>query len=198
MTGATAGQSQVVVMTDRDDSDEQDFDRWYADHVEVVWRYARRRVTSTEDADEVTAETFTVAWRRRGQVPRGAPHEVRLWLLGVARNVLANLHRAERRRLRVFLRLAGQTPASVPGVDETADPGLWKALSQLSLDDRDVLLMRAWDELGVIDIATLLGTTPSAVSARLHRARGRLHQALADDRSPVDQGETPGTGRRLP
>ena len=49
-----------------------------------------------EDAADVVAETFLVAWRRLGEVPNGA--EARLWLHGVARRVIANLDRSGRRR----------------------------------------------------------------------------------------------------
>jgi RNA polymerase sigma-70 factor (ECF subfamily) len=34
-----------------------------------VWRYARRRCSSTDDADDVVADTFAVAWRRRSDIP---------------------------------------------------------------------------------------------------------------------------------
>jgi hypothetical protein len=38
-------------------------------HLPDLWRFARRRVGSADDADDVAAETFAVAWRRRGQLP---------------------------------------------------------------------------------------------------------------------------------
>jgi RNA polymerase sigma factor (sigma-70 family) len=70
--------------------------RLYRDHGREITGYALRRAASPEDAADVVAETFLVAWRRLGEVP--VDEEARLWLYGVARRVLANQHRAERRR----------------------------------------------------------------------------------------------------
>ena len=59
--------------------------------------YALRRTDNTDDAADVLAETFLVAWRRPDEIPPGP--QARLWLYGTARRVLANQRRAERRRL---------------------------------------------------------------------------------------------------
>jgi hypothetical protein len=82
---------------------------WRA-YAPAVFRYARRRVLPG-DVDEVVAETFMVAWRRRNEVP-----EFPLpWLLGVARGVSANLLRTARRRDALTDRLAAlPAPAAPP------------------------------------------------------------------------------------
>lgn len=70
---------------------EDRFRRVYLEHFEPLLAYALRRVAHPEDAADVVAETFLVAWRRRHDIP--ADDEARLWLYGVARRVLANHHR---------------------------------------------------------------------------------------------------------
>ena len=159
-------------------------DRHFAD----VWRFARRRVGSEEDADDVAAETFGVAWRRRGRLPDGSG--ARLWLFGVARNVVANHRRAETRRRRLHLRLVAHR------VDEAAAPveapaGLREAFAALSDTEREVVMMRHWDGLAVNEIATLLECTPNAVSLRLHKARKRLAELLAE-KDPTAAGQVTG------
>ena len=76
----------------------------YAEHVDRVLGYALRRTDRPEDAADVVAETFLVAWRRLGDVPEEP--RTRLWLYGVARRVLANQRRGERRRTSLGERLA--------------------------------------------------------------------------------------------
>src|ERR1700743_555243 len=66
-----------------------------ANHAPILG-YALRRTTRPEDAADVLAETFLTAWRRLDEVPDG--DGARLWLYGVARRVLANYYRGERRR----------------------------------------------------------------------------------------------------
>lgn len=163
------------------DEDEERFRTLFADHFDPVWRYARRRCETAADADEVASETFAVAWRRRRDLPPA--DEVGLWLYGVARRVLANQRRATGRRLRLQGRLsdaAATAPATATTTEERIDEQgrLAEALHALDADDRELLLLRAWDGLAVGDIATLLGCTPNAASIRLHRARRRLAELL--------------------
>lgn len=186
--------------------DEAAFRTFFAAQFNDVWRFARRRCSSADQADDVAAETFAVAWRRRNDLPPGG--EARLWLFGTARLVLANQRRGDRRRAGLQDRLAAvpaprspDDPADVVVADADTDGKLWAALAGLSDDDRDLLMMRAWDEIAVSDIAVLLGCTPNAASLRLHRARARLADALAagSGGSPPAVGEvnrsTPSTGR---
>ncbi len=163
-------------------------------HLDPVWRFARRRCDSAEDADDIVAETFAVAWRRRADLPPG--EEVGLWLFGVARRVLANQRRTLERRERLHVRLAAVAPSDPPAADPAdADlgdrPRLADALDRLDPDDRDLLVLRAWDGLAVQDIAVLLGCTPNAASIRLHRARGRL-AALLELKEPPPSRTSPG------
>jgi RNA polymerase sigma-70 factor (ECF subfamily) len=140
-----------------------------------VWRYVRRRVASEADADDVTAEVFAAAWRRRDDAPPA--DERRLWLFGVARLTLNNHRRSGRRRDRLHLRLVTEAETVAPAAD--TDSGVWHALHSLDADDRDLLMMRAWDGLAVNDIAVVLGISANAVSQRLAKARTRLATALA-------------------
>lgn len=82
---------------------EDRFRRVYAVNFEALLAYAMRRVDQPDDAADVVAETFLIAWRRSRDMPPEA--EVRLWLYGVARRVLANHHRAGTRRERLGERL---------------------------------------------------------------------------------------------
>ena len=63
------------------------FERMYAANFGPLLGYALRRALNTDDAADVVAETFLTAWRRLDDMPPG--EEARLWLYGVARNMLA-------------------------------------------------------------------------------------------------------------
>jgi RNA polymerase sigma-70 factor (ECF subfamily) len=170
---------------------EDHFRALHADTFDDVWRFARRRTGSGTEADDVTAETFAVAWRRRDAVPG---EEARLWLFGVARNVLANHRRDATRRARLHLRVATHDPAPEAVRHEDHDTGaaaaVWSSLAALSRTDRDLLLMRAWDGLSVAEMAVVLGVAPATVSSRLHRARRRMAREL-ERRDPGGTGQVP-------
>lgn len=143
----------------------------YERHAGAVHRYALRR-SDSETADEVTAQVFTVAWRRRSELPS----EPLPWLYGVARRVLADQRRAEARRRGLREHLRRELVEEVS--PELSDRGLMDALRGLSQMDREVLLLRYWEDLEPGQVAVVVGCSGAAVAVRLHRARLRLRNAL--------------------
>ncbi len=153
------------------------FETLYAEHHARVLSYVLRRTERTDDAADVVAETFLVAWRRLDDVP---VEEARLWLYGVARCVLSNHRRGERRRTQ----LAGQLRHDLAGrhsgsADEGEFAQLAAAFRSLSDGDREVLALEAWEQLDAGEIAAVLGCSRNAARIRLHRARRRLRAAIA-------------------
>ena len=174
-------------MRRRDDGDppgaaEARFATLYRDHAREVLAYAVRRAGSAEDAADVVAETFLVAWRRGPDVPSG--DAARLWLYGVARRALANQRRGERRRTRLAARMRAELPAVLAAAlpaPTAADHEVLTTIAELRESDREVLLLSAWEQLSPAEIAEVLAISPLAVRSRLHRARRRVHAQL---RSP--------------
>jgi RNA polymerase sigma-70 factor (ECF subfamily) len=157
------------------------FEEIYREYSGLILSYAARR-TNVDDAADVVAETFAVAWRRLDDVPAG--EEARPWLYGVARRVLANQRRGLERRRRLHDRLQAELTEAVVGdgsfVDDQPDLVLVaEALAQLSDGDRELLTLLAWDGLSRDDIAAMLECSPTTVRVRLHRARKRLVRRLA-------------------
>jgi RNA polymerase sigma factor (sigma-70 family) len=164
------------------------FGQLYRDQGRAILAYALRRVEDPEDAAEVVAETFLVAWRRLDEVPVGA--SARLWLFGVARRVIANLHRAERRRSRLAERLAESLRtelATQPAPAGEAAEAL-RAMGGLSDDDRELLLLVSWEELSPGEAAKVFGISSLAIRSRLHRARRRLRALLEQRESLGSRG----------
>jgi RNA polymerase sigma-70 factor (ECF subfamily) len=154
---------------------EEQFRALFAENFHDVWSFARRRTGSAPEADDVAAETFAVAWRRRDEISG----EARLWLFGVARNVLSNQRRELQRRERLQRRLTTVRPEPDSSWPRTpSDDVLWEALASLSDDDRELLLLRAWDGLDVGNIAAVLGISAGTVSSRLYKAKRRLAKEL--------------------
>lgn len=155
---------------------EDEFRALYASHARAVLGYALRRTDSSDDAADVVAETFLVAWRRPGAVPVGA--EARPWLFGVARRTLANLHRGRRRRDDLAQRLRRDLRAVLPDhADEVAGTAdTTRLLSRLPAKDREILTLTAWEQLTPSEIAEALQMSPNAVRLRLSRARTKLRE----------------------
>lgn len=137
-----------------------------------VAAYALRRARSPEDALDVVAETMLIAWRRLDEIPEGPPRLA--WLFGVARRVLANHYRAERRKVGLLQRANAEPRGPAPEFHLVHE-----ALDRLRPQQREILTLSAWDDLDNDEIAAVLGLTPATVAVRLHRARRRLARELS-------------------
>ena len=151
------------------------FTSLYEAHHAAVRAYAWRREPDT--ADDVVAETFSLAWQRLDRMPA----EPLPWLIRIARNVRLNQERGERRRrdreLRSVQTDGDDAPSFMEGLE--ARSSLTDAFRRLSERDREVLLLAAWERLDRAGLATALGCSRTAAGVRLHRARRRLTDALS-------------------
>jgi RNA polymerase sigma-70 factor (ECF subfamily) len=160
-----------------EDTRRERFEAVYRELYAPICGYVLRRVHEPEDAAEVIAETFATLWRRFDRCPSG--DELRPWLFGVARRVIANQRRGERRRSALGERLASQAEPAAEAVHAVETPSdLARAFASLSESDRELLSLVAWEGLTSEELAVALGTNRAAVRLRLHRARKRMREAL--------------------
>jgi RNA polymerase sigma-70 factor (ECF subfamily) len=150
----------------------QRFELVAAQVYEPLQRYLRRRAT-TDDAADALSDVLLTVWRRLDDVPTDLPLP---WCYGVAKRCLANQRRGARRHLRLVERIAAE--ASTSPSHENDDPILEVALSELSESDQELLRLWAWEQLEPREIATVLQSTPNAVSLRLTRAKAKLESKL--------------------
>jgi RNA polymerase sigma factor (sigma-70 family) len=155
------------------------FERVFCETRTGLLAYLLRRSPSPEDAADALAETYLIAWAKRDALPGG--EQARLWLFGVARNVL--LQGASRRRFSGALveRLGGElrrAGAQEAATDDERVETLREALNALSARDREIVTLTAWEGLSPTQIAVAMGTSANAVRIRLHRARAQLLRAL--------------------
>jgi RNA polymerase sigma-70 factor (ECF subfamily) len=146
-----------------------------------VLAYAMRRTSSSEDAADIVAETFAVAWRRLDDIPDG--QTALLWLFATARRVIANHSRKTQRRTQLVQRIGAQiaTSAQLPSeIAELAALEARRALERLSADDREILMLVGWDGLDSKSLGYVLNCSPTAARIRLHHARSRLRVELAE------------------
>jgi RNA polymerase sigma-70 factor (ECF subfamily) len=124
------------------------------------------------------------AWRRFDDAPAG---HVLPWCYGIARRTLANARRGQRRHLELVRRLQSQPqePYEPDPGESGPDAELSQALESLSVDDREILRLWAWEQLEPREMATVLDISVNAATLRLSRARSRLADSLTrqDDAS---------------
>lgn len=157
---------------------EESFRRLFHEYYADVLAYALRRTSQAADAQDVVAETFTVAWRRLDAIP--ADNELP-WLYAVAARTLKNQQRSHRRLSSLRTKLAGAAGAK-PESDPFGRDSRWSAvvtaLAELTADEQEILRLAAWEGLSHREIGVILRCSENAASLRLHRARKSLAAAL--------------------
>jgi RNA polymerase sigma-70 factor (ECF subfamily) len=152
----------------------EDFEKLYGATARDVLAYVRRRTSG--DVENLVAEVYAVAWRRRYTLP--PPTLRRAWLFGVARTLLkADLRQRQRERELVDQIATHPTPNAGATAENPPVSVVAEALERLSPTDREILRLVTWEQLTPAELAVTLGIRPGTARVRLHRAR----QALASD-----------------
>ncbi|MEV0351494.1 RNA polymerase sigma factor [Nonomuraea sp. NPDC050680] len=161
------------------------FDR-YADEIH---RYATRRLgqENFSTADDVTAETFLAAFRKRSRYDLSRP-DAAPWLYGIASNLIAKHRRTELRKLRALARVPSHDDnpfeqRSIDRIDaQRLGPRLADALARLSSAERELLFLVTWAELSYEQAAQAFDIPVGTVRSRLSRVRAKIRNVLEDIR----------------
>ncbi|MFB9298773.1 RNA polymerase sigma factor [Kibdelosporangium philippinense] len=165
--------------------DEAAFGVLFERHIQAVWNYCYRLTASQSLAEDLAAETFYIAWRKRSEVTLVRDSALP-WLYTVA----ANLVRTERRRLGRFSRAVRRVQLEVVPdhadlvIDQLADTQrlreVLQAIAKLPRAEHRAVQLCLLGDVSTADAAEVLGVTESTVRANLTRARARLRATLEE------------------
>ena len=161
-------------------SGRHEFVRVYDEHVWHVYGFLAYRLRDDAEAEDLTQATFERALRAWSRFDSRRGSE-RTWLLAIARNLLADHHRRGDAWRQTGLDEAAPPTVAGPEARHTIEPGLARALRQLSDRDREVLALRFGADLTGPEIAALLGLSLANVQQIASRSLRRLRELLDDD-----------------
>lgn len=150
------------------------FEELFARYREPLHGFFRRRLESPERAEDLVQETFLAVIRATARYePRAL---VRTYLYGIALKLVA----AERRRQKSAP--VSDAEVDVP-VDNASDEAVWirQALRKLDASEREILMLREYEQLSYAEIADLLRLPVNTVRSRLFRSRMALKSYLAPE-----------------
>jgi RNA polymerase sigma factor (sigma-70 family) len=158
----------------------RDFAEVYDEHIWDVYGYVAYRLSSREEAEDVTQMAFEralKAWKRYDPSRASA----KTWLISIAHNLLIDHYRAskgpsEQLDNEVAERHGPHTPG--PEQDLGLSPELAAALATLSQRDREIIALRFGGDLTGPEIAELLGLSLANVQQILSRSLRRLRAEL--------------------
>jgi RNA polymerase sigma-70 factor (ECF subfamily) len=163
-----------------------------ARHATPVFHFLCRLTGNEADASDLAQETFVRVFKSCPSFRLSEKFST--WLFTIAANLARNHFRWRSRHPHLSLdaedaetgqALAGTLPENAPGPGDAAlaaerAAAVRSAVRKLPEDLREALVLCEWEQRGVAEAATILGTTPKAVESRLYRARKLLRERLKD------------------
>lgn len=146
-------------------------------------RYARALTGDTLAADDLVQDTLERALAKRHLWREGS--DLRAWTFTIMHNVFVNQRRARSNESTVTLDdEANDVAAQASGVDLLEVGEIDSAIRRLPIEQREVLLLVALEQLSYEETALALGIPIGTVMSRLHRARERVRILLNGDAAP--------------
>ena len=168
------------------------FEVFYREHAAAVGRFVSRRVDDPHVVADLTTDVFLAAIDASAgyRADRGRPVA---WLLGIARNVVADHVRNRAREQHVARRVGGRRLLDDDAVAQLEDRidaeremrAIYHTLDALPEGDRRLFELVALDGLSIADAAAVLGVKPATARVRLHRARTKVSSLTSTRSRPV-------------
>ena len=166
------------------DGVERLFNEIVKDYSERVYWHVRRFVNNHEDADDLVQEIFLKIWTAlpsfRGEA------QLLTWIWRIATNETLNWIRRE--KVRAALRFTTIDAEMERRIDsdpffdgDAADRALSKAVAKLPEKQRQVFILRYYDEMPYEQMSEVLGTSVGALKASYHIAQEKVRAALGRD-----------------
>lgn len=168
--------SDEALMLEFQGGSDPSFEQLFARYRGPLYGFFRRRLNGDQRAEDLTQETFVAVIRASAQYePRAL---FRTYLYSIAMNLLA----AERRKRAKDSPLGKDAPE--PATREGPDSVLWirQALDKLDESEREILMLREYEQLSYAEIAYLQSLPVNTVRSRLFRARMALKEQLEPER----------------
>lgn len=181
MTGALANEITILATAK---SDPAAFAELYDHYFGPVYNYVRYRVPDAVQAEDLTAQIFERVLTHLGSFD-SQQATFAVWLFTVARNLVTDHLRAQKRRHWFSLEQVSERPQSTPLPEEQVIRGetqeaLLGALTTLSDRERDLLALKFVAQMTNRSIAEFTGLSESNVGVILYRALARLRELLKE------------------
>jgi RNA polymerase sigma-70 factor (ECF subfamily) len=151
------------------------FGELFSRYKQPLYGFFRRRVADPAQAEELAQETFLAVLRASSRYEPRALFRTYLYAIGF--RILC----AHRRKAAFRATFLGAAEGREPALQNAMDAEVWlrQAVGKLGRLDREILLLREFEQLSYAEIAELLRLPVNTVRSRLFRARMALRDLLA-------------------
>ena len=163
--------------------EQRKFTKIYDKYVESIYRFVFIKVSSSQIAEDLTAEVFLKSWEKFKKKQGDSIENPRAYLYKVARNTIIDFYREKGQTTIISIEQEQIVLKSDEDLEKTQEKEMnlekiQKALTKLSPDYQDVIILRHIDGLPVKDIAKVLDKSNGATRVMLHRAMKQLKERV--------------------
>jgi len=144
-----------------------------------IFRYCYRLFANRQDAEDAVQDILVKAYQSLGQYRSTGSFQA--WLYRIAYRHCLNVLRRRRIHRQVMRIFRPETVAASPEQeldDRLYHPSLAKALSELTPEERSLLVLRAFEEKSFAEIGAILQTSPNALVKRLQRIKKKVQKSM--------------------
>lgn len=183
--------SEKKILRQMEGGDPEAFAQIYDKYVEAIYRFVFFKVSSRQDAEDLTSQVFTrtleYCLKKENRIK-----SLKAFLYRVARNLVTDFYRSKKRgEVPLNEEIKSDPEAAVmwqadKGIEERIEGILdaekvGEALGFLKEEYKDVIIMHYIDELSVREISSAMDKSSGAVRVLLHRAMAALKKVLAEN-----------------
>ena len=160
--------------------DEREFGRLYETYADKIYSFIYYRTSHRETAEDLTSRTFIKAIEKINSFDQNKG-QFSTWLYTIARNTVIDFYRTEKSTGDIFemLDLAGTDNIERSVGSKLEIEKVEKYLRTLEPSQREIIVMRVWDDLSYREIAAVLGKTEGACKVMFSRTIAKLNSSLA-------------------
>lgn len=147
-----------------------------------IYRYCYRLLANRQDAEDAVQDILVKAYQSLHQYKRSVHFSA--WLYRIAYHHCLNLLRKRRVHKHVMRIIRPETVSASPEQEldnQLYKPSLVAALSGLSLDERNLLILRVFEEKTYAEISEILKISPNALTKRMNRIKQKVQKAMISE-----------------
>lgn len=168
---------ELLILSQKGDKDA--FGRIYQIFNKRIYRYCYFNLGNSHLAEDICQETFLKAWKNLSSISLSAGGSLQAYLFRIARNCIIDL---SRKKKELPLEKAEHIEAR-DTLDEDIDrqekiKQVREALSSLKEEEKQLIILRYFEELSFVEVAKVLNTKEGALRVKTHRVLKKLKDIL--------------------
>lgn len=173
------GQNIEVVITEVQKGDKNRFAEIVETFQQPIYRYCCHMLRNKQDAEDAAQDVLVKAYQSICRYKQDVSFSA--WLYRIACNHCLNLIRRRRLQIHVMRFFSREDAAASPEQeldDRLYSYSLSEALKKLSLEERNILVLRVFEQLSFVEMSQILNISPNALHKRMDRIKKKVRVAM--------------------